>query len=79
MRPFSVFVFVEVFLSLTRLQAQQAGVEISGAPLPIRVLAQSPTDTTELQVNCLFRSSPVNVWHGHSRKQTKSSTAFWIV
>jgi hypothetical protein len=65
MRPFSVFVFLEVFLYLTRLQAQHAGVEISGAPLPIRVLAQSPADTTtELQVICQFRSSPVNVLHG---------------
>ncbi len=51
MRP---FVFLEVFLYLTRSQAQHAGVEVSGAPLPIPVLAQSPADTTELQVICLF-------------------------
>jgi hypothetical protein len=65
MRLFSVFVFLEVFLHLTRLQAEHAGVEISGVPPPIRVLAQSPADTTtQLQVICLFRSSPVNVVHG---------------
>jgi hypothetical protein len=65
MRFFPVFVVLEVFLFLTRLQAQPASVEIRGAPLPIRVLAQSPAETTtELQVICLFRSSPVNVLHG---------------
>ena len=65
MGPFSVFVFLEVLIYLTQLQAQHAGAEISCATLPIQVLAQSPAyTTTELQVICLFRSSPVNVLHG---------------
>jgi hypothetical protein len=34
-------------------------------PIPIQVLAQSPADTrTDLQVICLFRSSPLNTLHG---------------
>jgi hypothetical protein len=34
-------------------------------PLPIQVLAQSPAETTtDLQVICLFRSSPENTLHG---------------
>jgi hypothetical protein len=34
-------------------------------PIPVQVLAQSPADTnTDLQVICLFRSSPVNTLHG---------------
>lgn len=45
--------------------AQPARVTIPGAPLPIEVLAQSPAETTaELQVICLFRSSPENTLHG---------------
>jgi Cytosol aminopeptidase family, N-terminal domain len=65
MRPFSLFAFLKVFLYLTPLYAQPASLEIRGAPLPIRVLAQSPADTrTDLQVICLFRSSPVNTLHG---------------
>ena len=33
--------------------------------IPIQVLKQSPADTnTDLQVICLFRSSPENILHG---------------
>src|SRR6202167_4730116 len=40
-------------------------LEIPNAPIRMQVLAQSPTDTTtDLQVICLFRSSPVNTLHG---------------
>jgi hypothetical protein len=40
-------------------------IEVPGGPMPIWVLAQSPADTsTDLQVICLFRSSPVNTLHG---------------
>jgi hypothetical protein len=39
--------------------------DIKGAPIPIRILAQSPADaSTDLQVICLFRSSPANTLHG---------------
>src|ERR1700679_4322661 len=38
---------------------------LPNAPIPIQVLAQSPADTkTDLQVICLFRSSPLNTLHG---------------
>jgi hypothetical protein len=59
------FLLLQVFLCLTQLCAQPASIEINGAPLPIRVLAESPADTTaDLQTICLFRSSPVNALHG---------------
>ena len=42
-----------------------AQTDVSGAPVPIHILAQSPADTTtELQVICLFRSAPENTLHG---------------
>jgi len=45
--------------------AQPASIDIKGAPIPIQILAQSPAETvTDLQVICLFRSSPVNTLHG---------------
>jgi hypothetical protein len=44
-----------------------AVINIADAPIPIRVLAQSPADTdTYLQVVCLFRSSPANKLQGAS-------------
>jgi hypothetical protein len=43
-------------------QNSPARIEVPGGPMPIWVLAQSPADTsTDLQVICLFRSSPVNM------------------
>ena len=46
-------------------QNKPAVIEIANSPIPIRVLVQSPADTnTDLQVICLFRSSPVNTLHG---------------
>jgi Cytosol aminopeptidase family, N-terminal domain len=40
-------------------------IPIHGAPIPMRVLVQSPADTvTDLQVICLFESSPENTLHG---------------
>src|ERR1700722_320217 len=45
--------------------AQPASIDIKGAPIPIQILAQSPAETTtDLQVICLFRSSPANTLHG---------------
>jgi cytosol aminopeptidase family protein len=47
--------------------AQSKPVELSvpGAPIPIRVLVQSPAETqTDLQIVCLFRSAPENTLHG---------------
>jgi Cytosol aminopeptidase family, N-terminal domain len=40
-------------------------IPIQGAPIPIRVLVQSPAETvTDLQIICLFESSPENTLHG---------------
>jgi hypothetical protein len=45
--------------------SQPTSINIVDAPIPIQVLAQSPAETeTDLQVICLFRSSPVNTLHG---------------
>jgi hypothetical protein len=45
--------------------AQPLSVDIKSGPLPIRILAQSPADTTtEPQAICLFRSSPDIRLHG---------------
>jgi hypothetical protein len=45
--------------------AQPSASNVEGAPIPIQILAQSPAESsTDLQVICLFRSSPVNALHG---------------
>jgi hypothetical protein len=49
----------------TAPQAKPAEIRIPNAPIPTRVLVQSPADTdTELQIICLFRSDPSNILHG---------------
>jgi hypothetical protein len=46
-------------------QNPPAIITIPGSPIPIQILTQGPADTlTDLQVICLFRSSPVNSLHG---------------
>jgi hypothetical protein len=65
MKPLQISFLLNAFLLLPVADAQPASIDIAGAPLPIRILAQSPADTTtELQAICLFRSSPVNTLHG---------------
>jgi hypothetical protein len=50
---------------IAHAQIQPAPIDIPNAPVPIQVLVQSPADTnTDLQVICLFRSSPENTLHG---------------
>lgn len=40
-------------------------IKISNGPIPIRVLVQSPADSaTDLQIICLFASTPENTLHG---------------
>jgi hypothetical protein len=52
-------------VSQTSAQNSPPNIDIAGAPIPIQILAQSPADTTtDLQVICLFRSSPINTLHG---------------
>jgi hypothetical protein len=64
MTAWSNLAFLGLMAYLAPLYAQPASVEINGAPVPIRVLAQGPAETTaDLQVICLFRSSPVNTLH----------------
>jgi hypothetical protein len=49
----------------TGAQTAPAIINISDGPIPMQVLVQSPAETTtDLQVICLFRSSPVNTLHG---------------
>jgi Cytosol aminopeptidase family, N-terminal domain len=46
-------------------QTQPAPIDIPNSPIPVQILAQSPAEAkTDLQVICLFRSSPVNTLHG---------------
>lgn len=46
-------------------RSQPTSIDIVGAQIPIQILLQSPAETkTDLQVICLFRSSPVNMLHG---------------
>lgn len=63
----SAFLMMTLIGSVGTAHAQKssASIDVPGGPVPIRVLAQSPADTsTDLQVICLFRSSPVNTLHG---------------
>ena len=46
-------------------QAKPVEIQITGAPIPMRVLVQSPAEThAELQIICLFESAPENTLHG---------------
>src|SRR5580658_8417583 len=50
---------------IAHAQTQPAPIDIPNSPIPVQILAQSPAETvTDLQVICLFRSSPVNTLHG---------------
>lgn len=51
--------------SLGYAQTKPVHIDIIDAPIPMNILVQSPADTdTDLQVICLFSSSPVNTLHG---------------
>jgi hypothetical protein len=53
-----------LFLSLAP-QAQLAAPQAPLPSIPVKILMQSPADTqTDLQIICLFRSSPENTLHG---------------
>jgi hypothetical protein len=46
-------------------QTPPARIDIANTLIPVQVLVQSPAETRpDLQVICLFRSSPVNTLHG---------------
>jgi Cytosol aminopeptidase family, N-terminal domain len=62
--PISLFSLAFVSSIGLALHAQ-AVIDVANAPFPIQILVQSPAETvTDLQVICLFRSSPVNLLHG---------------
>jgi hypothetical protein len=45
--------------------AQPASVNVADGPVPIQVVVEGPAETSaDLQVICLFRSSPENTLHG---------------
>jgi hypothetical protein len=61
--PASAFLIAVIAGQMTH--ALLASIDIKSAPIPIQILAQSPAETTtDLQVICLFRSSPVSTLHG---------------
>jgi hypothetical protein len=65
LKPILIPMLLSALLLVPAALAQPATIDVPGAPIPIRILAQSPADTTtELQVICLFRSSPANTLHG---------------
>src|SRR5271154_4361005 len=62
--PISLFLLAFVSSIGLALHAQ-AVIDVAHAPFPIQILVESPAETvTDLQVICLFRSSPVNTLHG---------------
>jgi hypothetical protein len=63
--PISTFLIAPAILATAHAQTPPAFTDIANAPIPIQILVQSPAETqTDLQVICLFRSSPVNSLHG---------------
>ena len=61
----AAFLIVSISWPEVRAQIPPAIIDIAKAPIPIQILVQSPADTTtNLQVICLFRSSPLNTLHG---------------
>jgi hypothetical protein len=61
----SLLIALAACSGLTLNAQAPAVIDIVNAPVPIQVLVQSPAETkTDLQVVCLFRSSPENSLHG---------------
>jgi Cytosol aminopeptidase family, N-terminal domain len=51
--------------AIAHAQTQPVPIDVPNGPIPVQILAQGPADTnTDLQVICLFRSSPENTLHG---------------
>ena len=54
-----------LFVALMYMALPGFAQTIATPSLPVKVVSQSPADTaTDLQIICLFRSSPVNTLHG---------------
>jgi len=61
----SFLVAVIALSFMARAQTQPVAIDIANAPIPMQILVQSPAETdTDLQVICLFSSSPANSLHG---------------
>ena len=59
------FAIVTILCIPPAASAQSESVNVPDGPVPIQVLAESPAETAaDLQVICLFRSSPENTLHG---------------
>ena len=74
MKRCSVYRFLTLAIAVTWIPCQAdhaatpskpAEIQIANAPIPTRVLMQSPAETdTELQIICLFKSDPENTLQG---------------
>jgi hypothetical protein len=65
--PSSTFLIVLIAFPWPKscAQTRPTVIAVANGPIPIQILVQSPADTmADLQVICLFRSSPVNTLHG---------------
>jgi Cytosol aminopeptidase family, N-terminal domain len=72
MKPRATSAMVCVLCLLPAAWAQPASVNIADGPVPIQVLAESPAETaTDLQIICLFRSSPENTFHGSLKEMNE--------
>ena len=64
-KHFSISLLAVLMSAGAVAQTQPAQIQITDGPIPMRVLSQGPADTeTELQIICLFRSEPINGFHG---------------
>ncbi len=51
--------------TIAHAQTQPVRIDVPNGPILVQILSQGPADTnTDLQVICLFRSSPENTLHG---------------
>ena len=65
LNPNATSAILSILCILPVAWAQPASVNIADGPVPIQVLAESPAETApDVQVICLFRSSPENALHG---------------
>lgn len=63
--PASLIALMLLSLATACAQTTPASIDMADSPIPIHVLAESPAETNaDLQVICLFRSSPRSALHG---------------
>jgi hypothetical protein len=65
MRILVLFTFFVAPAAFSIASAQPAAIDVPNGPIPIQILEQSPANTSgDLQIICLFRSTPENKLHG---------------